>query len=199
MNRRQSASAGCGAARRTSSPACSASCSSRSSSRSSSGTSSTSRSAGRPSCPSSPGCTWCCWARPSGSRRARRSASTSSRARWGRRGRRIVGLVVAVAVGRPVRHGAAGHDQVRHLHEGREHVVPQDPPRLPVFGLHRLRGGGDRPLSLGDREPACAARRRKKPTSPRRAPDYEPDQPLLPGAHRHRRLEPARAAGRATR
>ena len=52
-------STGCGAARRTSLPACSASCSSRSSSRSSSATSSTSPSAGRPSCPSSPGCTWC--------------------------------------------------------------------------------------------------------------------------------------------
>ena len=98
--------------------------------------------------------------------------------------------------GRPVRHGAAGHDQVRRLHEGREHVVPQDPPRHPVFGLRRLRGGRDRPLSLGDREPRFAARRRKRSTSPRRAPDYEPDQPVLPGAHRHRRAEPDRAAGR---
>ena len=61
-------------------------------------------------------------------------------------GRRVVGLVVAVAA--VVLFGMAlpATDQVRRLHEGREHVVPQDPPRHPVFGLRRLRGGRDRPL-----------------------------------------------------
>ena len=59
---------------------------------------------------------------------------------------------------RPVRHGDAGHHQVRGLHEGRELVVPQDPPRHPLFGLRRLRGRHHRPLRVGDREPCFAAR-----------------------------------------
>ena len=119
--------------------------------------------------------------------------------RLGPLGRRVVDSGRRRRDGHPVRHGAAGHDQVRGLHEGREHVVPQDPPRPPVFGLRRFRGGRDRPLRLGDRGARFAARHRKKSTSPRRAPDYEPDQPLLPRAHRHFRLEPDRAARRPTR
>ena len=49
---------------------------------------------------------------------------------------------------------------------------------------------------LGDRGRHSAARRRKWSTSPRRAPDYEPDQPIVPRAHRHRGIEPDRTTGR---
>ena len=117
-------------------------------------------------------------------------------ARLGPKGRRAIGLVVAIVRRRPVRHGAAGHREVRRLHEGREQLLPQDPSRPAVLDLHRVRRRDHRPLSLGDREPDCAARRRKRPTSPRRRPDYEPHQPVCACALRHRRVEPDRTARR---
>ena len=67
----------------------------------------------------------------------------------GPRGRRVLGLLVAVAA--IVLFGMALPATMKYVdvHEGREHVVPQDPPRHPVFGLRRLRGGHHRPLRRG--------------------------------------------------
>ena len=111
----------------------------------------------------------------------------AARRRPRRRGRRAV-VLFGMALPATV--------ELRDVHEGREHVVPQHPPRPPVLGLRRLRGGRRSSATCGRSSACCAARRRKRSTSPRRAPDYEPHQPVLPRAHRHLRPEPVRAARR---
>ena len=109
---------------------------------------STSRSAGPRSSPSSCGSGSCCGAPPSSSARARRSASTSSTRRRGPQARRIMCIVTGRRADRALRRLAAGGRRLRHLHEGREQRLSQDPLRPAVLDLRRLRGRRHRPLSL---------------------------------------------------
>ncbi len=114
----------------------------------------------------------------------------------GPRGRRVVGLIVAVAA--VVLFGMAmpATDKLRRLHEGREQFLPKDPPRHPVFDLRRLRSGRDRPLSLGDREPASwrgAGRGRHHQGGLR---TMNLTSPFALALVRHRRVERDRAARR---
>ncbi len=149
---------GRGAARRTSSPACSASCSPRSSSRSSSATSSTCRSAGLRAVRHH-----LAVAGAAGRRRSWLKESEEIRfdiiyGASGRGARRVIGIVVAVAAVVLFGISLPATVELRRLHEGREHRVPQDPLRLAVLDLRRLRGGRRSSATCG-RSVSAAARR----------------------------------------
>ena len=66
----------------------------------------------------------------------------------GDRARRIMVLIMAVALISTFARLAAGRYRLCDVHEGREDRLSQDPLRLALFDLCRLRRRHDRPLSL---------------------------------------------------
>ena len=82
-------------------------------------------------------------------RATRRSASISSTAPSDRGARRVMAIVTAVALDRPLRRLASGGslDYVTFM-KVRDDRLSEDHVRLPVLDLHRLRGRRRRPLPL---------------------------------------------------
>ena len=111
--------------------------------------------------------------------RRRRSASTSSTPRLGPRPARIMSLISARVADRPLRVSLPAVFDYVDLHEGREDRLSEDPLRLAVLDLRRLRRRDHRSLSLAWPGRPCAARRPKSSIRPRRVPAYEPRQPVL--------------------
>ena len=94
--------------------------------------------------------------------------------RLGPLGRRVVGLVVAVAA--VVLFGMALPATVKYVAFMKVESTSYLKIRLDLlYSVYVVFAVAvDRPLPLGDRGHPFAARRRKRSTSPRRAPDYEP-------------------------
>ena len=95
-----------------------------------------------------------------------------------------MGIITGVAIVVLYAHVAPGDDRLRQLHEGREHVLSQDPLRLSVLDLRRSSPSPSSSAMSGSCGSCCAARIPKKPTRPRRAPACESRQPVLAGASR---------------
>ena len=75
----------------------------------------------------------------------------------------------------------------------------EHPLRLAVLDLRRLRGRDRSCATSGSAGRRCAARRRRRPTRPRRAPAYEPRQPVLACRSSRSRSWPSSACRSATR